>query len=257
MEREGKNVDVIICKSEEQVGKVAAKFVSESLRASQHPVIGLATGSSPLGLYAELARMIREEGLDLTQTLGFALDEYAGIPLGHPESYHSVITRTVTEPLGMDPANVHVPDGLADDVDAAAAKYDADIAEAGGIDVQVLGIGANGHIGFNEPFTSFGSNTHKVPLTQKTRTDNARFFDSLDDVPTHAVTQGLATIMRCGRAVLVAQGEGKADAIAAMVEGPVSQVCPASILQFHPDAIVVVDEKAASKLRYKEHFQTL
>ena len=157
----------------------------------------------------------------------------------------------------MDPANVHVPDGLADDVHAAAERYDADIEAAGGIDVQVLGIGANGHIGFNEPFTSFGATTHVVPLTQQTRSDNARFFDSIDEVPTHAVTQGPATIMRSQRAVLIAQGAGKANAIAAMVEGPVSQVCPASLLQFHPDTIVVVDEQAASKLQYRDHFQSL
>lgn len=250
-------MQVFVCRDALQVGHISAKFVAESLRASDAPVLGLATGSSPLGLYAELARMIREDGLNLRAAHGFALDEYVGIPREHPESYHAVIHRTVTEPLGMDPANVHVPDGLADDVHAAAAQYDADIAAAGGIDVQVLGIGANGHIGFNEPFTSFGATTHVVPLTQQTRSDNARFFDSIDEVPTHAVTQGPATIMRSKRAVLIAQGAGKADAIAAMVEGPVSQVCPASLLQFHPDVIVVVDEKAASKLRYKDHFQSL
>lgn len=250
-------MQVVICPDALQVGNVSARFVAESLRASQNPVLGLATGSSPLGLYAELARMTREDGLELSAVHGFALDEYVGIPHDHPESYHAVIQRTVTEPLGMQPENVHVPDGLADDMDAAAAKYDADIEAAGGIDVQVLGIGANGHIGFNEPFTSFAAKTHTVPLTQQTRADNARFFDSIDEVPTHAITQGPATIMRSRRAVLIAQGEGKADAIAAMVEGPVGQVCPASLLQFHPDAIVVVDEKAASKLRYRDHFQSL
>ncbi|WP_297739884.1 glucosamine-6-phosphate deaminase [uncultured Tessaracoccus sp.] len=250
-------MQVVICPDAHQVGNVSARFVAESLRASKNPVIGLATGSSPLGLYAELARMVHEEGLDFSAVQGFALDEYVGISYDHPESYHAVIQRTVVEPLGMRPENVHVPEGIADDVDASAAQYDADIEAAGGIDVQVLGIGANGHIGFNEPFTSFAAMTHTVPLTQQTRADNARFFGSIDEVPTHAVTQGIATIMRSRRAVLVAQGEGKADAIAAMVEGPISQVCPSSMLQFHPDAIVVVDEKAASKLRYRDHFQSL
>ncbi|WP_296136271.1 glucosamine-6-phosphate deaminase [uncultured Tessaracoccus sp.] len=247
---------VIICRDAQEVGVVAARYVAESLRAADHPVLGLATGSSPLGLYEELARMVREDELDLSDAQGFALDEYVGLAVDHPESYHSVIRRTVVEPLAMDPERVHVPDGLAEDVAAAAAEYDARIEAAGGIDVQILGIGANGHIGFNEPFTSFGATTHEVPLTARTREDNARFFDSIDEVPTHAVSQGPATIMRSRRAVLVAQGEGKADAIAAMVEGAVSHVCPASLLQFHPDAIVVVDEAAASKLQLREHFQT-
>lgn len=250
-------MDVIICSDADQVGKVAAQYVAEGLRGKEQPVIGLATGSSPLGLYEELARMTREGELDMTNGLGFALDEYVGIPLEHPESYHSVINRTVVEPLGMDPAKVRVPDGLADDVDAAAKEYDEAITAAGGIDVQVLGIGSNGHIGFNEPFTSFGSITHKLLLTERTRKDNQRFFDSIDEVPTHAVSQGLGTIMRSRRAVMVVQGEGKADAVAALVEGPVSQVCPASVLQFHPDCIVVVDEAAASKLQMKEHFRTV
>lgn len=250
-------MDIIICANADEVGKVAAEYVAEGLRGKGQPVIGLATGSSPLGLYDELARMTREGELDMTNGLGFALDEYVGIELEHPESYHSVIRRTVVEPLGMDPAKVRVPDGLADDVDAAAKEYDEAITAAGGIDVQVLGIGSNGHIGFNEPFTSFGSITHKLPLTERTRKDNQRFFDSIDQVPTHAVSQGLATIMRSRRAVMVVQGEHKADAVAAFVEGPVAQRCPASILQFHPDCVVVLDEAAASKLQCKEHFQTV
>lgn len=250
-------MEIIICRDADQVGVEAARHVVEGIAGKEEPVLGWATGSSPLGLYAELARMVGDGELDLAKAKGFALDEYVGIAVDHPESYHDVIRRTVIEPLGMDPALVRVPDGLADDVDAAAAEYDEAITAAGGIDVQVLGIGSNGHIGFNEPLTSFGSLTHRVALTARTREDNARFFDSIDEVPTHAVSQGLATIMRSRRAVLVAMGEGKADAIAAMVEGPVSQVCPASILQFHPDAIVVVDEAAASKLQLREHFRTV
>lgn len=250
-------MEVIICSDAAQVGKIAAEYVAEGLRGKEQPVIGLATGSSPLGLYEELARMTQEGSLDMGNGLGFALDEYVGIPLEHPESYHSVITRTVVEPLGMDPSKVRVPDGLAEDVDAAAREYDEAITAAGGIDVQVLGIGSNGHIGFNEPFTSFGSITHKLLLTERTRKDNQRFFDSIDEVPTHAVSQGLGTIMRSRRAVMVVQGEGKADAVAELIEGPVAQRCPASVLQFHPDCIVVIDEAAASKLQCKEHFRAV
>ncbi|RRD46720.1 glucosamine-6-phosphate deaminase [Tessaracoccus sp. OH4464_COT-324] len=249
-------MEVIVCRDAATVGVLGAKYVAEGLAGKAEPVIGLATGSSPLGLYAELSRMVRDGELDMSAGRGFALDEYVGIPLEHPESYHNVIRRTVVEPLGMKPERVRVPDGLADDVDAAAAAYDEAITAAGGIDVQVLGIGSNGHIGFNEPFTSFSSITHRLPLTQRTRDDNARFFDSVDQVPTEAVSQGLGTIMRSRRAVLVATGEGKADAVAAMIEGPVSHKCPASILQFHPDVIVVLDEAAASKLESREHFRT-
>lgn len=249
-------MDVIICRDDEQAAEVAAQHVTEGIAGKDAPVLGFATGSSPLGLYAALARRVSEGSLDLSHAHGFALDEYVGIPLDHPESYHSVIGRTVVEPLRMDPAKVHVPDGLAADVAAAARAYDQAIEDAGGIDVQILGIGSNGHIGFNEPFTSFGSLTHKVALTERTRNDNARFFASLDQVPTHAVSQGLATIMRSRRAVLVASGQAKAEAIASMVEGPVAQRCPASILQFHPEAVVVITQEAASKLQQKDHFQT-
>ncbi len=254
---EERNVDVIICRDREKVGEVAAQYVAAGVEGKDLPVLGFATGSSPLGLYEALARRVADGSLKLSHARGFALDEYVGIPLEHPESYHAVIRRTVVEPLGLDPALVRVPDGLAEDVDAAAARYDADIVAAGGIDVQILGIGANGHIGFNEPFTSFGSITHKVALTERTRSDNARFFDSLEQVPTHAVSQGLATIMRSRRAVLVASGSCKAEAIAAMIEGPVAARCPASLLQFHPDVVVVVDEAAAEQLQHREHFRTV
>ncbi|HJE50545.1 MAG TPA: glucosamine-6-phosphate deaminase [Tessaracoccus flavescens] len=243
-------MDVVICRDAAEVGRVAADRVIEHLEGITTPVIGLATGSSPLSLYAELAQRAKDGTFSFEHGVGFALDEYVGIDIAHPESYRSVINRTVVEPFGMEAGRVNVPDGLADDLDAAAAAYDDSIDEAGGVDVQILGIGSNGHIGFNEPFTSFSSRTHIVKLTDQTREDNARFFNSLDEVPTHAATQGLGTIMDSRCAVMVATGEGKADAIKAMIEGPVAIRCPASILQFHPNVIVVIDEAAASKLEY-------
>ncbi|HHT11728.1 MAG TPA: glucosamine-6-phosphate deaminase [Propionibacterium sp.] len=248
-------MEIIIVANEEEVGRVAADKVIEHLSGLATPVIGLATGSSPLGLYAELARRQDEGDIDFSHALGFALDEYVGIDPAHPESYRNVINRTVVEPLRMAPERVRVPDGAAEDLEAAVEEYDAAIEAVGGVDVQVLGIGSNGHIGFNEPFSSFSSRTRVEVLTPQTREDNARFFDSLDQVPTHCVTQGLGTIMDSHCAVMVVTGEHKADAVAAMVEGPVAAVMPASILQFHPNCIVVIDEAAASKLQHADLFR--
>lgn len=249
-------MEVIIVANEEEVGKVAAQKVIENLAGKTTPVLGLATGSSPLSLYAELAKRQQAGDVDFSHALGFALDEYVGIDPAHPESYRNVINRTVVEPLNMSPARVRVPDGAAADLQAAVDEYDAAIATVGGVDVQVLGIGSNGHIGFNEPFSSFSSRTRVEILTPQTREDNARFFDSIDQVPTHCVTQGLGTIMDSHCAVMVVTGEHKADAVAAMIEGPVAAAMPASILQFHDNCIIVVDEAAASKLVNAELFRS-
>lgn len=248
-------MDVVICRDAERVGEVAADRVAQCLAGIPTPVLGLATGSSPLRLYAELARRVAAGTLDVSHGLGFALDEYAGLDPAHPESYRSVITRTVVEPLRMDPVRVRVPDGTAPDLQAAADAYDEAIAAVGGVDVQILGIGSNGHLGFNEPFSSFSSRTRVKTLTPQTRADNARFFTSPDAVPTHCVTQGLGTIMESRAAILVATGERKAAAVAAMIEGPVAAVCPASILQFHPRAVIVIDEAAASGLAHADYFR--
>jgi glucosamine-6-phosphate deaminase len=183
------------------------------------------------------------------------LDEYVGLPQGHPESYTEVIRRTVTEPLGLDPARVHVPGGWAADLVGAGEAYEQAIAAAGGIDVQILGIGQNGHVGFNEPGSSLGSRTRSKVLTSTTRSDNARFFESLEQVPIRCMTQGLGTIMDARRTVLVAQGESKAHAVAAMVEGPVTAMVPASVLQAHPHATVVIDEAAAAELQMSEYYR--
>ena len=248
-------MEIVICKDAHEAGIAAADRLVHYIEGLPTPVIGLATGSSPKALYQELTRRVEGGRLDLSHALGFALDEYVGIDRSHPESYHSVIPHSVIEPLRMTPSRVRVPDGLAADLQAAADEYDEAIELAGGVDVQILGIGSNAHIGFNEPFSSFSSRTRIKTLTPQTREDNARFFDSIEQVPTHCVTQGLGTIMDSRVALLMASGEKKADAIAAMVEGPVATRCPASILQFHPRAIVVIDEAAASKLQNIEFFR--
>ena len=249
-------MEVIICPDGDEVARVAAETVAQVCwRVGPDVVLGVATGSSPLALYRDLAALVSAGKVDLSGASAFALDEYVGLPEGHPESYAEVIRRTVTEPLGLDPARVRVPDGRAGDIEEACERYELAIRDAGGVDIQILGIGANGHIGFNEPSSSLSSRTRIKTLTPKTRADNARFFDSLDQVPVHCLTQGLGTILDADEVVLVAQGASKADAVAAMVEGPVSASCPGSILQTHQYATIVVDEAAASKLANHEYYR--
>lgn len=248
-------MEVVICSDEKQVGAVAADRVISWLAGNHTPVLGVATGSSPINLYQELANRSAAGEFDFSHALAFALDEYVGLPPDHELSYKQTIRRTVQEPLGLDPDRVHVPNGFTADLAAGAEAYEKAIVDAGGVDVQILGIGTNGHIGFNEPTSSFSSRTRVKTLTTQTREDNARFFAEGETVPTHCVTQGLGTIMEARAIVMVASGEHKADAVAAMVEGPVSAVCPASILQFHPRVIVIVDEAAGSKLRYADYFR--
>lgn len=249
-------MEVVICATPDEVARVAAAKVARVLRdAGPRAVLGVATGSSPLALYAELAALAASGRLALGEVSAFALDEYVGLPYEHPESYHSVIDRTVTRPLGLDPARVHVPNGMAADIAAAASDYEAAIKTAGGVDVQILGVGSNGHIGFNEPTSSLASRTRIKTLTARTREDNARFFPTLDDVPRHCLTQGLGTIMDARACLLVAQGDSKVDAVAALVEGPITAMVPGSVLQWHPHATIVIDEDAAAGLTLTEYYR--
>nr|WP_231366297.1 glucosamine-6-phosphate deaminase [Zhihengliuella flava] len=238
-----------------EVGRTAAAKIAQVIERRPDAVLGLATGSSPLAIYADLAERVRQGRLRVGAVRAFALDEYVGLAPSHPQSYHHVIRRTVTEPLGLSPELVHVPDGAAADLEAAAADYEAQIRAASGVDVQILGIGANGHIGFNEPTSSFASRTRIKTLAPRTRADNARFFDAAEDVPTHCLTQGLGTILDARELVLVATGEAKAEAVHAMIEGPLSSMCPASALQLHPHALVVLDEAAAARLELADYYR--
>ncbi|MGC3953588.1 MAG: glucosamine-6-phosphate deaminase [Propionicimonas sp.] len=249
-------MEVIICPNEDRVAEVAAAKAAKLARAiGPKVVLGVATGSSPVKTYNELVKLVAAGELDLSEASAFALDEYVGIPKGHPESYHEVIHRTVTVPLGLDPARVHVPNGFAEDLSTAGEDYEAAIRAAGGVDIQFLGVGTNGHIGFNEPTSSLSSRTRIKTLAARTRADNARFFDSIDDVPRHCMTQGLGTILDARYAILMATGEGKAEAVAAMIEGPVTALWPGSVLQLHQHATVVVDEAAATKLTMREYYK--
>ena len=209
--------------------------------------LGLATGSSPQGTYDELARRVGGGRLRLAGCRAFLLDEYVGLPADHPQAYRTVIRRDLVDRVDLDPGKVHGPDGTAADLAGEARRYEQQVRDAG-VDVQVLGIGRNGHLGFNEPGSPLDSETRLVRLTERTRRDNARFFDSLDAVPTEVLTQGLGTILRAGLLVLVATGEAKAAAVAAALTGPVTPDCPASVLQRHPDVVVLLDPAAASLL---------
>lgn len=248
-------MEVVILKDAHEVGRTAASAFATLLERRPHAVLGLATGSSPLPVYDELARLNAEEGLDFSRASGFALDEYVGLPADHPESYRSVVSRDFAGRVNIDPARIHTPDGAAADLEAACARYEQAILDAGGVDLQILGIGTDGHIGFNEPGSSLASRTRIKTLTEQTRRDNARFFSSIDDVPHHVVTQGVGTIMDARHVVLVATGAVKAEAVHGLVEGPVTAMCVASVLQFHPHTTVIVDEAAASALNLADYYR--
>jgi glucosamine-6-phosphate deaminase len=231
-------------------GELAADAILALVARKPDAVLGLATGSTPLAVYQALAA----RQADLAGVRGFALDEYVGLPPGHPESYRAVITREVVGPLGLNPSLVRVP-GDRGPIETAGDDYERSIREAGGVDLQILGIGTDGHIGFNEPGSSFESLTRVKTLTQQTREDNARFFASVDEVPVNCITQGLGTIRRAKHLLLLAFGEAKAAAIAAAVEGPVTASAPGSAIQLHPHVTVLVDEAAASRLSNVDYYR--
>lgn len=248
--------EVIIVKDEDEAGEIYAEAVLRLFKEKSDPVLGLATGSSPLAAYRHLVKRVQNEGINTENVRGFALDEYAGLDPQHPQSYRSTINRTVVEPLHLNPELVQVPNGNLDTIQTAGADYDAAIAKAGGVDIQILGIGTDGHIGFNEPGSSLASGTRIKTLTEQTRIDNARFFDNdVTKVPTHCITQGIGTILKARHLILLAFGEGKAQAISETVEGGISSFCPASALQLHPHATIIVDEAAGGRLRNKDYYK--
>lgn len=248
-------MEVVIVPDSAAGGTLIAEAMADLLRRKPDALLGVATGSTPLPVYEALAAKVRAWEVDASRARICQLDEYVGLPSGHPESYRSVVLREVVEPLGLTDASFIGPDGTAEDIAAACVDYDRALAEAGGVDLQLLGIGTDGHIGFNEPCSSLASRTRIKTLTEQTRQDNARFFNGLDDVPHHVITQGIGTILEARHLVLLATGEAKADAVALAVEGPLSAVVPASALQLHPHATVVVDEAAAAGLKLADYFR--
>ena len=247
-------MEVVIVPSADEAGRVVASIVGRALAGGAR-TLGLATGSSPVSAYRELARQHREEGLSFAGVQAFLLDEYVGLAASHPQSYARAIRTGFVDHVDLAPEDVHGPDGAADDILEEAWRYDALLAAAGPVDVQILGTGANGHLGFNEPGSSLTSRTRVKTLTEQTRRDNARFFPEGEQVPQHVVTQGLGTIREARHLVLVATGRTKAAAVAAAVEGPVSAFCPASVLQLHPHVTVVVDEPAALRLELADYYR--
>jgi len=247
-------METIICADSEAIGNAAAKIIADVLNRKPNAVLSLATGSTPLGLYSELIRMHREEGLDFSQVTTFNLDEYVGLSADHEQSYHYFMHENLFKHINVHPHNIHVPSGTTDDYPAFCQWYEQRIKDCGGIDVQLLGIGSDGHIAFNEPGSSLGSRTRIKTLARQTIEDNARFFEKPEDVPVYAITMGVGTILESRKLLLLANGKNKADAVAAAVEGPVTSMVTASALQLHPDAVVFVDADAASKLKMREYY---
>lgn len=249
-------MEVVIQSDAAAIAELVADEIEQLLLTKPDAVLGLATGSSPLAIYDELVRRHRAGRISFARARAFMLDEYVGLPEDHPERYRNVIDREFTSQVDFPPGAVQGPDGNRADLEAACADYEAAIAAAGGVDLQVLGIGTDGHIAFNEPGSSLASRTRIKTLTGQTRTDNARFFDDdIEQVPRHCLTQGLATIMSAAHLVLVATGTGKAEAVHQLIEGPVSAMWPATIMQHHPHATVLVDDAAASRLQLGAYYR--
>jgi glucosamine-6-phosphate deaminase len=248
-------VEVVILSGADEIASVGADVFVSQLDRKTDAVLGLATGSSPLGVYRKLVERHRADEVSFAWARAFLLDEYVGLPAEHPQRYRSVIGEVFEQHVNFAPGAVRGPDGNATDLPAACARYEAAIVDAGGVDVQLLGIGTDGHVAFNEPGSSLTSRTRVKTLTSQTRADNARFFDSPAEVPYHVLTQGLGTISAARHLLLVATGAGKAAAVQAMVEGPVSAFCPASVLQLHPHATVLLDDDAAGSLALGDYYR--
>ena len=238
---------IIIVENSEEFGKAAFNEVYKVVKNNPSATLGLATGSTPLPLYAEMVKDHRDRGTSYKDVRTFNLDEYVGLPASHKESYVNFMTRNLFSKIDVDMKNVNIPCGTAKNVDEECARYSA-LLKTAVVGIQVLGIGGNGHIAFNEPGTPFDSVTHRVWLTEKTISDNSRFFGQIDEVPKSAITMGIGEIMRAKKILMLASGKNKADAVFRMISGKVDESCPASVLQLHPSVTVILDKEAASKL---------
>lgn len=251
-----RKMEVIISQDALSASKKAAQYIADLIKRKPNCVLGLATGSTPLGLYKELIRMHKEEGLDFSQVTTFNLDEYIGLPKEDPRSYYYFMHENLFNHINVKPENINIPDGMTNDVSNFCDEYEHKIKEAGGIDLQIVGIGNDGHIGFNEPTSSFASRTRIKTLTYDTIQSNARFFDNDESkVPRHVITMGIGTVMDASSVLLLAFGTSKAEAISQTVEGPLSAFIPASILQMHEHTKILIDEQAASLLKLKDYYK--
>jgi len=248
-------MEVIIKENPKAAGKVAAAIVGNQVGSKPDSVLGLATGSTPLVLYRELIALNKQGRIDFSRVSTFNLDEYLGLGANHPSSYNYYMHHNLFKHINIKKHRIHIPDGLAPDIPEHCRQYEGAIRAAGGIDLQVLGIGSDGHIGFNEPSSSLASRTRIKTLTAETIKDNTRFFPAGESIPHHVITMGVGTILESRICLLMAFGANKAAAVREMVEGPISSMVPASALQLHAHAIVVLDEAAAAELKHHEYYR--
>lgn len=239
---------IIKVKDYQEMSEVAAKRVINKVKEIDQPILGLATGSTPEGLYQNLIEANKNNDVSFKDVTTFNLDEYIGLSSDDPNSYNHFMEEKLFKHIDIDRKNTHLPNGVATDIEKECADYEALIKESGKINLQILGLGTNGHIAFNEPGTSFSSRTQETALVEATIEANSRFFDKKEDVPTHAITMGIESIMESEEIILLASGKNKAEAIKQLVEGEVTEDFPASILQKHPNATIIIDEDAASEL---------
>ena len=247
-------MEVLVSSSYEEMSRTAAGMIADVLNAKPNAVLGMATGSTPLGVYKELVRLHREGRLDFAQVTTFNLDEYVGLHSTNPQSYHHFMHENFFRHVNIAPGNIYIPSGTTSNYKSFCPWYEQRIKECGGIDLQILGIGSDGHIAFNEPGSSLSSRTRLKTLAKCTIEDNARFFDRPEDVPIYAITMGVGTILEARTLLLLATGENKASAVAQMIEGPVTAMITASALQLHPSATVLLDEPAASQLKMRDYY---
>ncbi len=248
-------MEVVILPDSKQIAALAADAVGALLRRKPDAVLGLGTGPSVLPLFDELLRRHSEDSLDFGRVTVFVPDQYVQLPADHPESSLHALARDFTGPAGISPARVHAPDGTAADIPAACRDYEEALRAAGGVDLHILGVGTDGHLGFNEPGSSLASRTRIKTLVEQTRRDSARLFGGLADVPRHVLTQGLGTILEARHVLLLATGAQKAQAVRDLAEGPLTAICPASVLQLHRHATILLDEAAASSLRLADYYR--
>jgi glucosamine-6-phosphate deaminase len=251
-------LEIVITKDPEELAEVTADIIRRQVLRKPNSVLGLATGSTPEKTYARLVRFHREEGLDFSKVTTFNLDEYIGLAPAHKQSYHFFMHDRLFNHVNIDEQNVFVPVGMAPDPQAFCTWYEDQIRTRGGIDLQLLGVGGDGHIAFNEPGSSLTSRTRVKTLTEETIRDNARLFfgeGNEAEVPRFAITMGVGTILEAKRLLLVAYGGRKARVVKSLIEGPVTSAVTASALQLHPDATVVIDEEAASELERKDYYK--
>lgn len=243
------NVHVLVCPDYGTLSLRAAGIIAGIVSEKPDAILGLATGSSPIGTYEALVKLYEEGLLDFSKVRTYNLDEYYPLAPENDQSYHYFMQQHLFSHVNLKKENVHVPDGNADDIQKACETYETMLCQAGQMDLQLLGIGQNGHIGFNEPADAFASSTHVVSLTRSTIEANSRFFEKIEDVPTKAISMGIGSIMRAKKVLLLANGQAKASAIASALEGPITPQVPASALQLHPDVTFVLDEAASSGLK--------